>query len=276
MTATGNFTAGTITAALTGDVNGNLTGNVTGNVTGSASNNVLRAGDAMTGFLALFADPTASLQAATKNYVDNKFGTGVASFNNRTGAVSLALDDVTDVLNNANFSTGTITATLLGNATTATTATTAGNFTGSLSGDVTGTQGATSVATVAGFSAASIHAAELLANAGTHANTINTLVKRDAAGNFTAGTITAALTGNVNGNLTGNITGNVTGSASNNVLRAGDAMTGFLALFADPTASLQAATKNYVDSKFGTGVASFNNRTGAVSLALGDVTDVFE
>ena len=31
----------------------------------------------MTGFLALFADPTASLQAATKNYVDNKFGTGV-------------------------------------------------------------------------------------------------------------------------------------------------------------------------------------------------------
>ena len=52
----------------------------------------------MTGFLALFADPTASLQAATSNYVDNKFGTGVASFNNRTGVVSLALDDVTDVL----------------------------------------------------------------------------------------------------------------------------------------------------------------------------------
>ena len=152
----GNYSAGTVTAALignvAGNVTGNLTGNVTGNLTGSASNNVLRAGDAMTGFLG-FADPTASLQAATKNYVDNKFGTGVASFNNRTGVVSLALDDVTDVLNNANFSTGTITATLLGNATTATTA---GNFTGSLSGDVTGTQGATSVATVAGSSAANI------------------------------------------------------------------------------------------------------------------------
>ena len=179
---------------VAGNVTGNLTGNVTGNLTGSASNNVLRAGDAMTGFLALFADPTAALQAATKNYVDNKFGTGVVSFNNRTGVVSLALGDVTDVLNNANFSTGTITATLLGNATAATTA---GNFTGSLSGDVTGTQGATSVATVAGSSAANIHSAELPANAGTELNTINTLIKRDSCGNFTAGTVTAALTGNV-------------------------------------------------------------------------------
>lgn len=41
-----------------------------------------------------------------------------------------------------------------------------------------------------------INAAVSLANAGTNANTASTLVKRDAAGNFTAGTITAALTGN--------------------------------------------------------------------------------
>jgi hypothetical protein len=35
--ASGNFTAGTITATLTGNVTGNLTGNVTGNVTGNTS-----------------------------------------------------------------------------------------------------------------------------------------------------------------------------------------------------------------------------------------------
>jgi len=37
------------------------------------------------------------------------------------------------------------------------------------------------------------------------ANTANTVVIRDASGNFSAGTITANLTGNVTGNVTGNI-----------------------------------------------------------------------
>jgi hypothetical protein len=43
------------------------------------------------------------------------------------------------------------------------------------------------------------------------ANTINTIVRRDGSGNFSAGTITAALSGNVTGNLTGNVTANGTG-----------------------------------------------------------------
>jgi hypothetical protein len=60
-------------------------------------------------------------------------------------------------------------------------------------------------------------------------NTANTLVRRDASGNFSAGTITAtgfsgpisgAVTGNVTGNLTGNVTGNLTGTASNATLAA--------------------------------------------------------
>lgn len=42
------------------------------------------------------------------------------------------------------------------------------------------------------------------------ANIANTLVQRDASGNFTAGTIT----GTLNGNVTGGVTGNVTGNAS--------------------------------------------------------------
>ncbi len=40
------------------------------------------------------------------------------------------------------------------------------------------------------------------------ANTASTLVARDSSGNFSAGTVSAALTGNVTGNLTGNVTGN--------------------------------------------------------------------
>ena len=41
-----------------------------------------------------------------------------------------------------------------------------------------------------------INSAVIAANAATNANTVSTIVKRDGSGNFTAGTITAALSGN--------------------------------------------------------------------------------
>jgi hypothetical protein len=47
----------------------------------------------------------------------------------------------------------------------------------------------------------------------TNANTASTIVARDASGNFSAGTITAALTGNVTGNVTGS-SGSCTGNAA--------------------------------------------------------------
>ncbi|MGE5086987.1 MAG: tail fiber domain-containing protein, partial [Bacillota bacterium] len=71
---------------------------------------------------------------------------------------------------------------------------------------------AATVNSVGGSTAANIHNAELAANAATNANTASTIVKRDASGNFTAGTITASLTG----------------AASLNVLKSGDTMTGDL------------------------------------------------
>lgn len=91
-----------------------------------------------------------------------------------------------------NFSAGTITATLSGNAasaTSATTATTATDFTGSLSGDVTGTQSATVVSAVGSQTASAVAAATVLANTSTSSNTANSIVRRNASGNFSAGTI---------------------------------------------------------------------------------------
>jgi hypothetical protein len=55
---------------------------------------------------------------------------------------------------------------------------------------------------------------DLIGGTATSANTANTVVKRDASGNFAAGTITADVTGDVTGDLTGNVTGNVTGTVS--------------------------------------------------------------
>lgn len=91
-----------------------------------------------------------------------------------------------------------------------------------LTGDVTaGPSSGSAVATVAfvgGSTSANVHSAELLANAGTSANTVSTLVKRDSSGNFSAGTITASLTGHSSLDLAlsgGSLTGatSITGSA---------------------------------------------------------------
>lgn len=66
------------------------------------------------------------------------------------------------------------------------------------------------------------------ATTATDANTNSAIVARDGSGNFSAGTITAALTGNVTGDLNGNVTGNVTGTLTGNASTAS-------ALAADPT-----------------------------------------
>ena len=91
-----------------------------------------------------------------------------------------------------NFAAANITATLTGNATSATTATTAGtatDFTGSLSGDVTGTQSATVVSSVGGQAAVLVANGTTLANAATSNNTANAIVRRNASGNFSAGSV---------------------------------------------------------------------------------------
>jgi hypothetical protein len=69
------------------------------------------------------------------------------------------------------------------------------NFSGQLSGDVTGPQGATLVNRVGGMSSDIIADAALAAGAATSASTAGTLVKRNANGDFAAGTITAKFVG---------------------------------------------------------------------------------
>jgi hypothetical protein len=80
-----------------------------------------------------------------------------------------------------------------------------GNYVTALTGDVTATgpgSAAATVASVGGVTAANVATGANLANAATNANTASTIVKRDASGNFSAGTITATLNGNAT-NVTG-------------------------------------------------------------------------
>lgn len=55
-----------------------------------------------------------------------------------------------------------------------------------MGGDLSGTNSSAVVSFVGGSTAASVHSAELLANAATSSNSTNTIVKRDSSGNFNA------------------------------------------------------------------------------------------
>lgn len=102
-------------------------------------------------------------------------------------------------------------ATIVGTAPSAT------NFTASLLGDVTGSQFATVVSTVGGVTAANVASGANLANAATASNASNTLVKRDANGEVSAGTFRGAFAGNGSGltNLTAAAIVGVAPSATN-------------------------------------------------------------
>jgi hypothetical protein len=127
---------------------------------------------------------------------------GSASFTaNQAGASSFTVTSNATSANTAstivardasgNFSAGTITAALSGNATTATTAANVNNGTLTLAVSGTGLSGSQT------FTANQSSAATFTVTSNaTNANTASTIVARDASGNFSAGTITASLSGN--------------------------------------------------------------------------------
>jgi hypothetical protein len=123
---------------------------------------------------------------------------------NLTGGVT-SVGNATTVVTNANLTGGV---TSVGNATTVVT-------NANLTGDITSVGNATSIASgvivnddinasaaIVDTKLATISTASKVSNSATtatSANTASAIVARDASGNFTAGTITAALTGNASG-----------------------------------------------------------------------------
>lgn len=104
----------------------------------------------------------------------------------------------------------------------------------------------------------------------TNANTASKIVKRDGSGNFSAGTITAALTGNVTGNVTGDVTGDVTGTVSSLSNQDTDALTEGSSNLYHTTARARAAISASGDISYNssTGVISFTNDAGDIESVV--------
>ncbi len=172
------------TTVLTNSASGvSLTGTFKGN--GGALTNVNA--DLLEGFHAA--------AFALKNHVHSAADITSGTLADGRLSANVTLLNAYQTFTGANIFTGAVTATntnnifsgsLNGNAATASSATSAGNFSGPLAGDVTGTQPATVVSTVAGQTAASVASGTIAANSATSTNSPNTLIKRDASGNFAA------------------------------------------------------------------------------------------
>ena len=167
---------------------------------------------------------------------DGKFKFVERYDSNVTGSINIAGGNYTEATVKAATFEGNLTGDVTGNADTATLLETSRDI--AISGDVTGTATAfnggsnitISSAITSGVivnddvnASAAIEDTKLdtIATAGkvsnsattaTNNNTGSAIVARDASGNFSAGTISAALTGNVTGDVNGNVTGNLTGN----------------------------------------------------------------
>ena len=115
---------------------------------------------------------TGPTQAGGLNADTMTFASGARSATNANTASAIVARD-----SSGNFSAGTITADLSGNAT---------NFTGLLIGNVTGTQGNTVVASVGGSTASNINTATIAANAATSATSAATSATSESAADAAA------------------------------------------------------------------------------------------
>ena len=173
--------------------------------------------DASCSFLGtLGAGVVTSSSIANGAIVDADINASAAIANSKLAGAPTNLNTASTIVlrdGSGNFSAGTITGSLSGNATTATTATTATNFSGSLAGDVTGTQSSTSVVKVNG---ASVPASKTIVGT----NSSGQIVDASSAtlANSTTGTATYAT------NLSGGAAGSLpyqTGSGATTTLPLG-------------------------------------------------------
>ena len=222
--ANGNFTAGTITGNLIGNASTatSLSGTV-GVANGGTGLNSLTAGSylyAATSTTIGQKTPSQMKQDLALNNVDNTsdaakpISTATQSaLDLKQNISNISTDVATDAASDIKYPSVKALKTYVDGVASsgAPSATTTTRGVVMLAGDLSNTADLPRVATVGGSTAAAVNTATIATTAATNLATPNTIVKRDATGNFSAVAITA---GTFNGNLTGNVTGNITGNVS--------------------------------------------------------------
>ena len=175
-----------------------------------------------------------------------------------------------------NFSATLITANLNGNAATATSATTTIDFTGTLDGDVSGTQSATVVDFVGGKTSSEVATSVDDTQAATSANTSSKIIKRDAFGNFSAGTMTGTASLNellANKATDFSVIDNIKYPSTQAVSDLTDTIVGQGGGF--NTAKYKATTTNQSATDPGAGKLKWNNATliSSTQIYIDNITD---
>ena len=200
-----------------------------------------------------------------------------------TGTINMADSSVSLATLLVGTLEGNVTGDLTGNADTATALANGRNF--SLTGDITASavsfDGTGNVQLTTAYNPGSIVDADINAAANiadtklatistagkvqnsattaTDANTGSTIVERDASGNFSAGTITAALSGNVTGNVTGDVTGTVSDISNHSTTDLSEGTNLYYT-----TARADSDAKNAISVS---GDLSYNAGTGVISFS---------
>jgi hypothetical protein len=230
--AAGNFSAGTMTGTATNALN--LNGqtpsfylNASNLLTGTIANARTTATTASTPNTIVLRNSSGQILADDASRLGGELATFYRNASNlNAGTVSLSHlpqsstnTPTTLVLRDGsgNFSAGTITATLAGNATSATTAADATNL---------GGQPASFYTNATNLSSGTIPNARTSA---TSTNSPTTLVLRDGSGNFSAGTITASLAGNATSATTAADATNLSGQPASFYTNATNLSSGVLA-----------------------------------------------
>ena len=262
----GNFSASTITADLVGNASTattwqtsrsiTLTGDVTGTVSGvngsgnieistTVANNSVALGADTTGQYAVTVGVSGNGLSATNP--NNDDGTAYTITSNATATNTASTIVFRDA--NGNFSAGTITASLAGNASTVTN----GVYTTD-TGSVTNTMLAGSISYSKLSTISSAGKVSNSATTATNTNTVNTIVSRDANGDFAANVITATT---FSGAMSGNATTASTWATARDLSLTGDATATLTGVngSANVSAALTLATVNSNVGQFGSSTA---------------------